>query len=290
MSLSPSTSNNAGQELRDLPIEAVLPNPSQPRRRFDEEALEELARSIGELGLLQPVLVRPLQDGSYGLIAGERRWRAARLAGLQRIPALVSGYDDPAALEVGLIENMAREDLNPVEEARGCATLANELGLSYREIGERLGRSKSWVSNLMRVLNLSDEILELLERGELTLRHGRALLEAKDPRMRSQLARAAVQEGWGVNRLEAYARASNIDAVEPGAGDPKQAQEQKQEQNMTAIDVARAWGDVLGVEVGVRILRRNGGVRVEVLFSSAEAGLASAAWLGKAVAGASKRR
>jgi ParB family chromosome partitioning protein len=295
MSLSPSTSNNAGQnagqntpqELRELPIDAVLPNPSQPRRRFDEKALEELARSIGELGVLQPVLVRPLQDGSYGLIAGERRLRAARLAGLQRIPALVSGYDDPAALEVGLIENMAREDLNPVEEARGCATLANELDLSYREIGERLGRSKSWVSNLMRILNLSDEILELLERGELTLRHGRALLEAKDPRMRSHLAHAAVQEGWGINRLEARARASNIDAVEPGAGDPKQAQ--KQEQYMTAIDVARAWGDVLGVEVGVRTLRRNGGLRVEVLFSSAEAALASAAWLGKGVAGACKR-
>jgi ParB family chromosome partitioning protein len=291
MSLSPSTSNNAGQELRDLPIEAVLPNPSQPRRRFDEKALEEMARSIGELGVLQPVLVRPLQDGSYGLIAGERRWRAARLAGLQRIPALVSGYDDPAALEVGLIENMAREDLNPVEEARGCATLANELGLSYREIGERLGRSKSWVSNLMRILNLSDGILELMERGELTLRHGRALLEAKDPRMRSQLARAAVQEGWGVNRLEARARASNIDAVEPGADDPKQAQvqEQKREKYMTAMDVARAWGDVLGVEVGVRTLRRNGGLRVEVLFSSADAALASAAWLGKGVARASKR-
>jgi ParB family chromosome partitioning protein len=285
MSLSTSTSNNAAQELRELPIEAVLPNPSQPRRRFDEKALEELAHSIGELGVLQPVLVRPLQDGSYGLIAGERRWRAARLAGLQRIPALVSGYDDLAALEVGLIENMAREDLNPVEEARGCAMLANELGLSYREIGERLGRSKSWVSNLMRILRLSDEILELLERGELTLRHGRALLEAKDPRMRSQLAREAIEEGWGVNRLEARARASNIDAVEPGAGDPKQAQEQK----MTAIDVARAWGDLLGVEVGVRTLRRNGGLRVEVLFASAEAALASAAWLGKDLAGASKR-
>jgi ParB family chromosome partitioning protein len=233
------------------------------------------------------VLVRPLKDGSYGLIAGERRWRAARLAGLQRIPALVSGYDDPAALEAGLIENMAREDLNPVEEARGCATLANELGLSYREIGERLGRSKSWVSNLMRILHLSDEILELLERGELTLRHGRALLEAKDPRMRSQLAREAIEEGWGVNRLEARARASNIDAVEPGAGDPKQAQ--VQEQKMTAIDVARAWGDLLGVEVGVRTLRRNGGLRVEVLFASAEAALASAAWLGKDLAEASKR-
>jgi ParB family chromosome partitioning protein len=296
MSLSPSTSNNAtqktqntAQELRELPIDAVLPNPAQPRRRFDEQALEQLARSIGELGVLQPVLVRPLQDGSYGLIAGERRWRAARLAGLQRIPALVSGYDDLAALEVGLIENMVREDLNPVEEARGCATLANELGLSYREIGERLGRSKSWVSNLMRILNLSEEILELLERGELTLRHGRALLEAKDPLMRSQLARTAVQEGWGINRLEARARSINIDAAEPGAGDPKQVQEQKQKRDMTAMDIARAWGDLLGVEVGVRTLRRNGGFRVEVLFSSAEAALASAAWLGKAPAGASKR-
>ncbi len=125
--MSISTSNNAGQnavqELRELPVEVVLPNPSQPRRHFDEEALQALAGSIGERGVLQPVLVRPVQDGKYELVAGERRWRAAKLAGLQSIPALVRAREDAEALQTALIENMAREDLNPVEEARACVTL-----------------------------------------------------------------------------------------------------------------------------------------------------------------------
>jgi ParB family chromosome partitioning protein len=128
------------QQLQDLPVEEIEPNLAQPRRYFDEGALEALASSVGERGVLQPVLVRPRQDGSYELVAGERRWRAAKIAGLATIPALVSAYDDLAALEVGLIENMAREDLNPIEEARACATLVQELGLTYRQLGERLGR------------------------------------------------------------------------------------------------------------------------------------------------------
>ncbi len=179
MFLSRSTSNNAAQEtssdpaqdaaqvLRELPVELVVPNPSQSRRHFDEEALQALAGSIGECGVLQPVLVRSGEDGEYELLAGERRWRAAKLAGLPDIPALVSRYNDRAALELGLIENVARKDLNPVEEARACVTLAKEFGLTYLQIGDRVGRSESVVSNLVRLLQLSEEILELLERGEL---------------------------------------------------------------------------------------------------------------------------
>ena len=122
------------QQLQDLPVDLIEPNLEQPRQYFDEAKLQELAASVRERGILQPVLVRPLQDGKYQLVAGERRWCAARIAGMETIPALISEYDDLAALEVGLIENMAREDLNPVEQARACQTLVNELGLSKRGI------------------------------------------------------------------------------------------------------------------------------------------------------------
>jgi ParB family transcriptional regulator, chromosome partitioning protein len=281
------------QELRELPVGLIEPNLAQPRRYFDEAALAALASSVSERGVLQPVLVRPLEGGKYGLIAGERRWRAARLAGLETIPALVSGYDDLAALEVGLIENMARQDLNPIEEARACTTLVQELGLTYRQIALRVGRGHVTVWNLMRLLDLSEEIIELMERGKLTRTHGSALLMAKDPRVRSELAQRAIEQGWSVRTLEARASESNEAA---GSGerretdkDAGQARDAEQEQDLTAMNVARVWGDVLGVEVGVRSLRGRK-LRVEVVFNSAEAALAVGGRLGDAVARGSKRR
>ena len=137
----------------------IAPNPRQPRRDFDEETLVALAESIRLRGVLQPVLVRPLPSGKYELIAGERRWRAAGLAELETIPAIVRHHDDAASLEVALIENMAREDLNPIEEARACAALTEELGLTREEVGQRVGRSRVAVSNLIRLLDLPDEAL-----------------------------------------------------------------------------------------------------------------------------------
>src|SRR5215213_5458126 len=177
--LTPSTSAGPGdRDLRQIPVELIAPNPRQPRREFDEAALLSLAGSLGERGLLQPVLVRPSTGGTYELIAGERRWRAARLAGLETIPALVRAHDDAESLELALIENMAREDLNPIEEARACALLVEELGLTREEIGRRVGRSRVAVSNLLRLLDLPDEALDLLSRAELTEGHGRAILMA----------------------------------------------------------------------------------------------------------------
>ena len=242
--MSISTSNNARQnalqKLRELPLDVIVPNPSQPRRHFDEESLSGLASSIREHGVLQPVLVRPRPDDKYELIAGERRWRAAKIAGLPTILALVSHHDDLAALEVGLIENLAREDLNPVEEARAIARLSKEFGLSYQQIGDRVGRHRSVVSNVVRLLNLSEEILELLERGELSTRHGIVLLKAKDLQARSQLASAAVEEGWTTLALERRARASNMDVLQPG-GSKEQGLDQGQEQDLAALDVAQVW-------------------------------------------------
>ena len=275
---APSTSDNAAQELRELPLEAIVPNPAQPRRCFDEEALQELAGSLGECGVLQPVLVRSLKDGKYELLAGERRWRASKIAGLQSIPALVSRYDNLAALEVGLIENMARADLNPVEEARACATLVDELGLTQGQIGRGVGRSRGMVNSLIGLLRLSEEILELLERGELSFTHGVALLGVEDPDARLPLARAAIEREWTVRTLERRTRASKAS---------EQVLDQGQVRDLAALNVARAWGDLLGTEVHVRVLPR-GQMRMEVVFDSAAEGIALADRLAAAITRGSK--
>ncbi|HWT24025.1 MAG TPA: ParB/RepB/Spo0J family partition protein, partial [Solirubrobacteraceae bacterium] len=203
------TENGGGEapEFRQVPVELVAPNPHQPRRTFDEESLVALADSLKERGVLQPVLVRPVPGGSYELIAGERRWRAAQLAGLETLPAVIRPDDDAASLELALVENMAREDLNPVEEARACAALVEDLGLTREEVGRRVGRSRVAVSNLLRLLDLPDEALALLEDGALTEGHGRALLMAPDHDERRRLARAAAAEGWSVRETESHARA-----------------------------------------------------------------------------------
>ncbi|HET8978931.1 MAG TPA: ParB/RepB/Spo0J family partition protein [Solirubrobacteraceae bacterium] len=203
LSVSP---RDEAEELRQLPTELIAPNPHQPRHRFDEEALVGLAESIRVRGVLQPVLVRPVPGGTYELIAGERRWRAAQLAELESIPAIVRHHDDAASLEVALIENMAREDLNPVEEARACAALTEELGLSREEVGQRVGRSRVAVSNLIRLLDLPDETLEAIEAGSLSEGHGRALLLAPDHGERRRLTRAAMDGQWSVRELETRAR------------------------------------------------------------------------------------
>src|SRR3989440_2206544 len=186
------------EELRQIPVDLIAPNPVQPRRNFDAEPLLALAESIKLRGVLQPVLVRPLPGGRYELIAGERRWRAAQIAELDSIPAIVRHRDDAASLEVALIENMAREDLHPVEAARACAALVEELGLTREEVGLRVGRSRVAVSNLIRLLELPDEGLELIEQGRLTEGHGRALLLAGGHAERRLLARQAADEQWSV--------------------------------------------------------------------------------------------
>ena len=212
------------EDLRMVPVELIAPNPKQPRRVFDEAALEALAGSLRERGVLQPVLVRPVAGGTYELVAGERRWRAAQIAGLETIPALVRERDDTEALEAALIENMAREDLNPVEEARACAALVEELGLTRETVGLRVGRSRVAVSNLLRLLDLPDEALELLELGHLSEGHGRALLLATDHADRKRLARSAVADGWSVRVLEAKAREANEPDAAPKHAAPAGAQ------------------------------------------------------------------
>ncbi|MEA2308639.1 MAG: ParB family transcriptional regulator, chromosome partitioning protein, partial [Thermoleophilaceae bacterium] len=170
------TAGRDQEGLRDIPLELIRPNPSQPRRHFDEPALVALADSIRARGVLQPIVVRPLPGGRYELVAGERRFRAAGLAELDRVPAIVRETDDAERLELALIENMARADLNAVEEARACATLVDDLGMSKEEVARRVGRSRVAVSNLIRMLDLPDDALTMVERRELTAGHARALL------------------------------------------------------------------------------------------------------------------
>jgi ParB family chromosome partitioning protein len=257
-------------ELREVAVDLIRPNPSQPRKHFDQEALQGLADSLRERGVLQPVLVRPRPGGSYELVAGERRWRAAQLAGIERVPALVQQHDDATSLEVALVENMAREDLNPVEEARAVAALVEELGLTREDVGRRVGRSRVAISNLLRLLDLPDEALELLAAGALTEGHGRALLLADDHAERRRLARAAVDGGWSVRVTEAKARESNAGPRTARRG--RAAVHPDQEAASAAI--ADALAAALGTEVRVR--PRGTGYKVEVAFESADEAIALA--------------
>jgi ParB family transcriptional regulator, chromosome partitioning protein len=193
-------------DLAQVPVELIHPNPRQPRKRFDHEATAGLADSIRAQGIIQPVVLRPRPAGGYELIAGERRWRAAREAGVEVLPALVRDADDRDSLLLGLIENVAREDLSPVEEARSYALLTDEFGLSLGEIAERVGGSKPAVSNRLRLLELSDDILSMVERGELTEGHARAVLAVPDNEGRRRLARKIVRQGLSVRAAEREAR------------------------------------------------------------------------------------
>jgi ParB family transcriptional regulator, chromosome partitioning protein len=192
--------------LREIPPELIQPNARQPRRTFDQARLAELAESIRTRGVLQPIVVRPLAGGSFELIAGERRLRAAQMVKLETVPALVRDTEDWERLDLALAENMARVDLNPVEEARACAMLVDDLGLTKQEVGRRVGRSRVAISNLVRLLELPEDALELIETGALSEGHGRAILLCKDHARRRQLALDARDGGWSVRDTERRAR------------------------------------------------------------------------------------
>jgi ParB family chromosome partitioning protein len=215
--VSPGTSSSeiAGR-LRDISIAEIHPNPAQPRKRFDESALAALADSIRERGVLQPVIVRPADDG-YELVAGERRWRAAAIAGEATIPALVDdALDQAGSLELALIENIAREDLSPIEQARTFSVLLDDMRMISTVLARRIGRSRADIANTMRLLDLPDEVVELIDSGALTKGHGKVLLTERDHHRRLLLAREAAERGWSVRTLESeIARASKPSIPRP---------------------------------------------------------------------------
>ena len=208
---------DGGAQLAHLPVDAIHPNPRQPRRRFEPEATAGLASSLKEQGLLQPIVVRPRTEGGYELIAGERRWRAAREARLDTLPALVREADDRDSLLLALVENVAREQLSPVEEARAYASLVDEFELSLGEIADHVGRSKPAVSNRLRLLELPEEVLWMVARGELSEGHARAVLALPDHGARKQLAKRIVREGMSVRGAEKAAQGGGA-ARRPRAG------------------------------------------------------------------------
>ncbi|HZQ04095.1 MAG TPA: ParB/RepB/Spo0J family partition protein [Gaiellaceae bacterium] len=195
-----------GFELAHVQVEQIHANPRQPRRRFDHEATAGLADSIRTSGVVQPVVLRPRAAGGFELIAGERRWRAAREAGVPTVPAVIREADDRETLLLGLVENVARENLSPVEEARGYALLMDEFELSLGEVSERVGRSKPAISNKTRLLELPDDVLAMVERGELSEGHARAVLAVPDQAGRRRLARKIVAQGMSVRAAERAAR------------------------------------------------------------------------------------
>jgi ParB family transcriptional regulator, chromosome partitioning protein len=195
-----------GQELAELPVDQIHPNPRQPRRRFEPDAATGLASSVRAQGLLQPVVVRPRAEGGWELIAGERRWRAAKDAGLPNLPALIRTADDRDSLLLSLVENVAREQLSAVEEARAYAVLLDEFGLSLGDVAERVGKAKSTVSNRVRLLELPEDVLWMLARGDLTERHARAVLAVPDREGQKKLAKRIVEQGLSARAAERAAQ------------------------------------------------------------------------------------
>ncbi len=265
----PESATGDSGELLELPVDLIKANPNQPRTKFDSEALAGLASSIEASGVVQPLLVRPLHDGSYELVAGERRWRAARQAGLKKVPAVVRDSEQAERLQVALIENMVREDLNPVEEARACAALVDELGLSKEELARRVGRSRPAVSNLIRLLDLPDEALEMLESGELSEGHGRALLAVRGNDDRRRLARAASKGGWSVRETEEKVRL---------ASQPKEGGRSRRQADPEEAAAMREATDRLESALGheVRVRPKGEGIAVEIRFEDLDEALSLA--------------
>ncbi|WP_130848870.1 ParB/RepB/Spo0J family partition protein [Intestinimonas timonensis] len=233
-----------------LPIAQVEPGLKQPRKRFDPETLADLAESIRTHGIIQPLTVRRLGSGYYQIIAGERRWRAAKLAGLSEVPAVIIEADDRKVMELGLIENLQREDLNPMEEALGYQALVQEYGLTQEEAAQQVGKSRPAVANALRLLALPDAIRALLEEGKLSAGHGRALLTVPDSTLQKKLAQKVVQEGLSVRQTEAMAKRlaqAGSDAEETAA---KAADPMKLYRDAAAKELSQRWGRKVSITKG----------------------------------------
>ena len=246
----------AQTDLAHVPVDAVHPNPRQPRRRIDGEAVSGLAESIRQQGVVQPVVVRPRAAGGWELIAGERRWRAAREAGLKTVPALVRHADDRDSLLLALVENVAREQLSPIEEARAYSVLMDEFVLTLGEVAERVGRSKPSVANRLRLLDLPDDVLGMVERGELSEGHARAVLAVPDQDDRRALASLIVRRGLSVRAAEQAARWAGA--------------RQRPRKRSTPVDPALVQRVTTSIELLVGKPAKVGRGRVEIAFADEE--------------------
>lgn len=249
-----------------LKISEIEPNKSQPRREFDENALAELADSIAQHGVLQPLLVRPIADGGYQIVAGERRWRASRMAGLTEVPVVIRELTDSETMELALIENLQREDLSPVEEAMGYKQLMDEYGFSQDQVSKTVGKSRPSVANALRLLNLPEEILYLVNTGKISSGHGRTLLAFKNPDDMLKSAKLCVDEEISVRELERMAKKSNQEFEIRG----KEEKPAKKEKRLSYYDeVELSLNEHLGRKVNVTGDSKNKGV-LEIEFYSKE--------------------
>jgi len=206
--LLPELSENEGSRVRQIPVADIEPNPFQPRMNLDEAGIEELKRSIQEKGVIQPIVVRKLEGGRYQIVIGERRWRAVKEAGMETIPAIVREVSSTEEMiELALVENIQREDLNPIDEANAYRVLMEECHLTQEEVAQRVGKDRSTIANLLRLLKLPDEVQERILDGELSMGHARALLALDDPQEQVQLCREIIKNGWSVRKVEQVVRA-----------------------------------------------------------------------------------
>jgi len=254
------TSQPAAGAIREIEIGRIAPSPHQPRKKFDEASIDELAQSIAERGVLQPILLRPSGDG-FELVAGERRWRAAQRAQLHRIPAIVRELDEESTAEIALIENVQREDLSAIEEAHAYRQLILLYGHTQEVVGKLVGKSRSHVTNLLRLLDLPDGVQQMLLRGDISMGHARAVLSAPDP---EELARKIVEQGLSVRQAETLAR-----QAKPGAGGESARASSRNAQRPVDADLAaleRQLGDMLGLRV--KVAHGRGGGNVVLHYSS----------------------
>ena len=239
-----------------LPVSQVEPGLNQPRKRFDEEALADLADSIREHGVIQPLTVRRLNSGYYQIIAGERRWRAARMAGLTEVPAVIIEADDKKVMEIGLIENLQREDLNPMEEAEGYQVLLTDYGMTQEEVARRMGKSRPAVTNALRLTALPPEVRQMLIEGALTAGHGRAILMVEGEAAQTAFAKLIVQQGLSVRQAEAGAKKFTLTPPKP--------QEKKDDPNRIYIaEVEKTLSSRLGRKVTISAGRKKGKLELE---------------------------
>ncbi|MBI2168456.1 MAG: ParB/RepB/Spo0J family partition protein [Actinobacteria bacterium] len=250
----------------EIPVASIRANSFQPRERFDEEALAELTASIREVGVLQPVLLRPSDDGGYELIAGERRWRAARRAGLQTIPALVKTADDATALEHALVENIHRADLNALEEAAAFQQLIEDFNLTHDEVARRVGKSRATVTNTLRILQLPASIHRLMQEGQLSLGHAKALLGTPDRAFQEDLAKRAVGEGLSVRAVEDLVREREASGVDE---DTKRTRAKRRLPEPGLLELEELLSDYLSTRVKVMAGNTKRG-RVVIEFSGLE--------------------
>ena len=245
--------------LIEVPVNAVAPNRRQPRQAFDDETLEALARSIREIGVLQPIVVRKVEDDSYELVAGERRLRAARMAGLATVPAIIRTSDDTESLREALIENIHRQDLAPLEQASAFQELQDELGVTQEDLARRLGHSRPHIANTIRLLNLPAEVQGFLAEGRITAAHGRALLSLDDPEGQTALAQRIAAEGLSVRQTEELVRTYSRGPVPSG----RTAAAERPARDAKLMQIEEALGDALGTRVRVQRAKRKGKIVIE---------------------------